>query len=345
MADLALAVVIVGLTAYAVLGGADFGAGFWDLTAGGAERGARVRGMVKRSMGPVWEANHVWLIFVLVVLWTCFPPAFAAIMETLYVPLFLAAIGIVLRGGAFALRGEAATIGEARALGATFALSSVLVPFFMGVTVGAVGAGEVPADAAGDAIESWTQPTALLAGVMAVVTGAFLAAVFMAGDAGRAGLPDLVAAFRARALWSGVAAGALALGGLAVVEADSPALFDGLTSGAGLASVIVSAIAGLATMALVWAGRFGPARYSAAVAVGAILVGLAAAMSPDILPGELTLDAAAAGDSTLLATLISVAVGMLLLVPSLALLFRLTLGGRLDQEFHPIGSRAEDGEQ
>ncbi len=130
-----------------------------------------------------------------------------------------------------------------------------------------------------------------------------------------------------------------------MVEADSPELYEGLTSGAGLACVIVSAVAGLATMTLIWTERLGPARFSAAAAVGAILVGLAAAMSPDILPGELTLDAAAAGDSTLLATLISVAVGMLLLVPSLALLFRLTLGGKLDPEFHPIGSRAEDGER
>ena len=136
--DLAAAVLLVGLTAYAILGGADFGAGFWDLTAGGAERGARLRGLVKRSMGPVWEANHVWLIFVLVVMWTCFPKAFGPLMETLYVPLFLAAVGIIFRGAAFALRGEAATIGEARALGATFALSSLLVPFFLGCAVGAV---------------------------------------------------------------------------------------------------------------------------------------------------------------------------------------------------------------
>ena len=159
MADLALATVILGLTAYAVLGGADFGAGFWDLTAGGAERGARLRGLVKRSMGPVWEANHVWLIFVLVILWTCFPLAFAAIMETLYVPLFLASLGIILRGAAFALRGEAATIGEARMLGATFALSSVLVPFFLGAAVGAVAAGDVPAGSPGDACLLYTSPS------------------------------------------------------------------------------------------------------------------------------------------------------------------------------------------
>src|SRR6187200_2150239 len=114
MTNAVAVVLLFGVTAYAVLGGADFGAGFWDLTAGGAERGAPVRGMIKRAMAPVWEANHVWLIFVLVMLWTAFPKAFGSIMSTLAVPLFLAALGIVLRGGAFALKGEAATIGEAR---------------------------------------------------------------------------------------------------------------------------------------------------------------------------------------------------------------------------------------
>ncbi len=200
LADLAIAVLLLGVSAYAVLGGADFGAGFWDLTAGGAARGDRVRGMIKRSMGPVWEANHVWLIFVLVIFWTAFPPAFGPVMQTLYVPLFFAAVGIILRGAAFAVRGEAATIGEARALGAMFALSSVLVPFFLGTVIGAVASGQVPADGGGDAFSSWTGVVPLYIGVLAVVTGAYMAAVFLAADAVRAGLPDLVAAFRARAL-------------------------------------------------------------------------------------------------------------------------------------------------
>src|ERR671935_3102984 len=136
--DICLGFVLLGITAYAVLGSADFGAGFWDLTAGGAARGARVRGMVERSMSPVWEANHVWLIFVLVVFWTAFPVAFGSVTSTLYVPLFLAAIGIIFRGTAFALRGQAATINEARVLGGLFALSSVLIPFFFGAALGGV---------------------------------------------------------------------------------------------------------------------------------------------------------------------------------------------------------------
>ena len=334
--DLILATLFAGLTAYAVLGGADFGAGFWDLTAGGAERGARVRGMVKRSMGPVWEANHVWLIFILVIFWTAFPDAFAAVMETLYVPLFIAGVGIILRGTAFAVRGEAATIAEARAMGGVFALSSVLVPFCFGAVIGAIASGQVTIEpGAGDAA-SWTGPTSILVGVLAVATGAFLAAVFLAGDSARSELPDLVAAFRARALAAGAVAGVLAIAGLFVVREDAPALYDGLTSGAGLAAVIASALAGLATLALVWVGRFELARFAAAAAVGAVVVGWGLAQSPDLLPGVLTIDAAAAPDETLVPLLIGVVIAVAVVVPSLALLFRLALAGRLETEFRPI---------
>src|SRR5918992_1243924 len=285
--ELAVALLLIGLTAYVVLGGADFGAGFWDLTAGGAERGAPVRAMIKRAMSPVWEANHVWLIFVLVVLWTAFPEAFGSIMSTLAIPLFLAALGIVLRGGAFALKGEAATIGEARALGATFALSSVLT------------------------------------------------AVFLGADARRAGQTELVHAFRVRALGSGVAAGALAIAGLAVASSDAPDLYDGLVSGAGLACVIGSAAAGLLTLWLEWRERFELARYTAAAAVSAIVAGWALAQEPYFLPPGLTVEEAAASDEALLALLIAAAAGMALLVPALVWLFRLALSGKLAYEDEP----------
>ena len=334
--ELAAVLVLIGLTAYVVLGGADFGAGFWDLTAGGAERGAPVRAMVKRGMSPVWEANHVWLIFVFVMLWTAFPEAFGSIGSTLAVPLFLAALGIVLRGGAFALKGQAATIAEARALGAVFALSSVVTPFFLGTAAGAIAAGQVPpGNAAGDAWESWTGTVPLLVGVLAVATGAHLAAVFLGADAERAGRPELVRAFRARALGSGVVAGALALAGIAVVEADAPDLYDGLTSGLGLACVIGSGAAGLATLVLEWRGRFELARYTGAAAVGAIVAGWAAAQEPYLLPPELTVEEAAASDATLLALVISATVGLALLIPALAWLFRLALSGRLTHEEEP----------
>ena len=334
--ELAAALLLIGLAAYVVLGGADFGAGFWDLTAGGAERGAPVRAWVKRGMSPVWEANHVWLIFVLVVLWTAFPEAFGSIMSTLAIPLFLAALGIVLRGGAFALKGEAATIGEARALGATFALSSVLTPFFLGAAAGAIAAGEVPVgNATGDAWGSWTGALPTLTGLIAVATGAHLAAVFLGADARRAGQTELVHAFRVRALGSGVAAGALAIAGLAVASSDAPDLYDGLVSGAGLACVIGSAAAGLVTLWLEWRERFELARYTAAAAVGAIVAGWALAQEPYLLPPGLTVEEAAATDEALLALLIAAAAGMALLVPALVWLFRLALSGKLAYEDEP----------
>ena len=335
--DLVAGVLIVAVAAYAVLAGADLGGGFWDLTAGGARRGARVRGLIKRSMSPVWEANHVWLIFVLVIFWTGFPRAFGAVMSTLYVPLFLAAVGIILRGTAFAVRGEAATIGEARALGATFALSSVLVPFFFGATVGAIASGQVPAPpGGGDPIDSWTNLTSIYIGILAVATGAYLAAVYLAADAIRAELPDLVRAFRTRALGAGVVAGGLAIGGIFVVREDAPALYDGLTSGGGLAAVIVSVVAGLVTIGLLVRGSYSTARWSSAVAVGAVIGGMAVAQHPDFLPGVMTVDQAAASDATLVPLLGCVVIAAIVLVPALTLLYRLTLRGTLDTEFRPI---------
>jgi len=345
MADVCLALVMLGLTAYAVLGGADFGAGLWDLVAGGPERGARPRGLIQRSMSPVWEANHVWLIFVLVVLWTAFPLFFGSIMSTLYVPLLLAAFGIILRGTAFAVRGHAATLNEARGLGAAFAASSVVVPFFFGAALGAIASGQVPVgNALGSPWASWINPTSMLIGVLAVVSGAYLAAVYLAGDARKLGEDDLVEYFHRRALVSGALAGLIALGGLLVLREDAESLFDGLTSGAGLVMVLLSAAAGVVALALVWSRRFELARALAALAVACISIGWAVAQSPYMLPGTLTLDQAAAGDATLTALLIGVAAGLVVLVPSLVYLYRLVLRGELYQGYEPLDQqfRPED---
>ena len=340
MAELCLALVMLGVIAYAVLGSADFGAGFWDLTAGGAERGGRIRGMVQRSMSPVWEANHVWLIFVLVIVWTAFPVAFGSIFSTLSIPLFLAAIGIIFRGAAFALRGQAATIREARVLGGLFASSSVLIPFCFGAALGGVASGRVRVgNAAGDPWSSWLNPTSVLVGAIAVITGAHLAAVFLAGDSRRAEQPDLVRAFRVRALVTGVLAGAVALAGVLVLRSDARSLYDGLVSGGGLVCVILSGVAGLATLALVWTERYGLARLTAAASVAAIALGWVFAQSPYLLPPDLTLDKAAASNATLGAVVVGVGIGALILGPSLWYLYRLVLRGTLDQEFEPLDQR------
>lgn len=340
MAEACVWIAIAGLTAYLVLGGADFGGGLWDLTAGGPHRGAPLRGLIERSISPVWEANHVWLPFVLVVLWTAFPRFFGSVMSTLYVPLFLAAAGIILRGTAFVLRPHANTLGQARMLGAGFALSSVLVPFCFGAAVGGVASGRVPVgNAAGDAWSSWLNPTSITLGIVAVLSGAYLAAVFLAGDAERVDHPGLARATRTRALFAGSLTGTAAFVSLIVVRSDAPDLYSGLTSGAGLALVFASAAFGVATLALVAARRFLPARGTAAAAVSCITIGWAVAQSPYLLPGRLTLDQAAANDATLSALLISLAAGSLILVPSLILLYRLVLRGRLDERYEPLDTR------
>jgi cytochrome bd ubiquinol oxidase subunit II len=325
-----LVLIITGIAAYAVLAGADFGAGFWHMLGGG--RREEVREYTHESMAPVWEANHVWLIFVLVVCWTAYPTAFGAIFSTLYIPLFLAGLGIIVRGATYALHGYGQRAGAERIVGILFSGASIITPFALGVTIGAIAAGNVPAPdkPPGDEWSSWTGAVPLLVGAIAVATSAYLAGVYLAADASRTGRTELATAFRVRALGAGVVAGALAIAGLLVVRADARDLFDGLTSGLGLVAVIVSALAGAATMALVAQRRFGQARASAAVAVAAIVVGWPLAQSPDFLPG-LTLDEAAASDATLWALLISVALGLVVLIPSLVYLFRLQLEGRFQQ--------------
>ena len=198
----------VGVTAYAVFAGADFGAGLWDLAAGDAEKGRPKRELIAHSIAPVWEANHVWLIYVLVVLWTGFPRVFAAIMSTLYIPLTLAATGVILRGSAFAFRKAATTSDLERLFGATFAASSVITPFFLGTVAGAVATTRVPfGNATGDAFGSWLNPTSIFGGVLAVATCVFLAAVFLCVDASKRA-PALVDRIRREAIGAGLACGA-----------------------------------------------------------------------------------------------------------------------------------------
>jgi cytochrome d ubiquinol oxidase subunit II len=333
LADVPAILILAGLAAYVVLAGADFGAGLWYLLAGPGRGGRPVRDFTYHAMAPVWEANHVWLIYVLVVAWTAYPTAFGSIASTLAVPLFVAAVGIILRGTAYALRSGATEDRETEGVtGFVFGASSILTPFALGTAVGAIASGRVPVgNAAGDLISSWLNGTSILIGAMAVATAGYLAAVYLAGDAARGGHDALARAFRTRALAMGLVAGALAIGGLVVIRADVRALFDDLTSGAGLVAVLVSALAGAATLALVRAERYEPARLSAALAVTAIIAGWGIAQSPDLLPG-LTIEQAAAGRSTLWALLISIAAGLVVLLPSLALLFGLLLRGGFDAD-------------
>ncbi|MEA2397454.1 MAG: cytochrome bd ubiquinol oxidase subunit [Thermoleophilaceae bacterium] len=330
--DLPLIFALVGLALYTVLAGADFGAGLWQLTATGRPGAEPIREHAHRSMGPVWEANHVWLIFVLTVTWTAYPTAFGSIASTLSVPLFVAALGIIFRGAAYALRSGASGPSEVSRIDTVFGVSSILTPFALGAAVGGIASRRVPVgNAAGDLWSSWTGPTSILAGLLAVTTAAYLAAVYLSADAVRLAQPDLARRFRARALGTGVVSGAVALGGLAVLHSDARPLYQGLVQGDGLPALIVSVVAGVCTLVLVWRERFEPARYAAALAVAAIVAGWALAQNPTLLPG-LTVQQAASPHDTLVGLVVAVLAGGAILFPSLALLFRLALRGQLHPE-------------
>jgi cytochrome d ubiquinol oxidase subunit II len=320
--------VLTGLALYAVLGGADFGAGFWQLAAPRDADGERVREHAHRAMGPVWEANHVWLVFVLTVLWTAYPVAFGSIASTLAIPLSLALLGIIFRGATYALRAGAGTPREAARIDTIFSLSSIVVPFALGTVIGAIATDRVPVgNAAGNLWSSWLNVTSIFIGVLAVATSAYLAAVYLAADAAHDGEQALERQLRVRALGAGVVAGALAIAGIFIGNAENHDQFHSLLTGRALPAVIVSGLAGIATLALVYRRRYELARYAAALAVAAIVAGWALSRWPTILPG-LTVDEAAAGHDTLVCLIVAVLVGAVILFPSLALLFRLTLAGR-----------------
>ncbi len=322
--------VLAGLVLYTVLGGADFGAGIWQLVAGRGEGAQRLRDHAHHSMAPVWEANHVWLIFVLTVFWTAYPSAFGSIALTLSVPLFLAGVGIILRGAAYALRTGAQSPRELSRIDSLFAIASLLVPFMLGAAVGGIAAGRVPiGNAAGHLFASWTGALSILIGALAVASSAYLAAVYLSADAVRLGDRELEGQFRRRALLAGLVAGAFALGGLAVLHSEVHSLYHRLIDGAGLPALVVSVAAGVLTLALVWRRLYEPARYSAALAVAAILAGWALAQEPRILPG-LTIAGAAAPHDTLVLVIVAVLAGGAILFPSLAVLFRLLLRGQFD---------------
>jgi cytochrome d ubiquinol oxidase subunit II len=329
-ADLCAGILWAGATAYALFGGADFGGGFWDLVAGGAERGERPRALIQRSLTPVWEANHVWLIFILVVLWTAFPPAFSAVMTTLYVPIALAAVGIVLRGSGFAFRKSIEGLSGRRAAGATFAISSLLTPFFMGAVVGAIADGNVPADGDGAPFSSWLQPLPLLTGAMFVASGAYLSAVFLIGDARRAGDEELERYFARRALAAAGVAGVAAAFGLVELHAETHYVFDRLVH-EGLPLVVLSALCGVGVLvALVSSARRSAAksprllRPLAAGAVIAVIWGWGVAQFPYLLPTSLKISEAAAPPDTLATVIVVFIIAAILVLPALGLLYWLS---------------------
>jgi cytochrome d ubiquinol oxidase subunit II len=316
-------ILLASITLYAVLGGADFGGGLWDLLAGGDRRGRAPRALIDESITPVWEANHVWLVFDLVIFWTAFPHAFASVMTVAALPLWLALAGIVLRGAGFAFRKEVSGLGAQRAFGAIFAFSSLLTPFFMGTVIGAIATGQVPADASHASLPAWTSATSLLIGF--VFTGAcgYLAAVYLVGEAARRGDGRMQAYFTRRAQAAGIVTGALSLATLAELHSSNAVLFNRLT-GRALPLVIIAGVCGIAVVALLTTGltvglRTG-VRVIAALGVAAVIWGWGVAQYPVLLPGtNVTLSNAGA----LAAIVVLFAAAVVILGPSFALLFSL----------------------
>lgn len=323
LADAVAVVMFLGVIAYAVFGGADFGSGVWDITAGDARKGGATRRLIDDSIGPVWEANHVWLIYVLVFLWTAFPRPFVAIMTTLFVPFALAAGGIVLRGAGFAFRKFAGTLEQARLYGAIFASSSVITPFFLGAVAGAIASGRVPEEGYGDVWTSWTGPTSVLGGVLAVLTCAFLAATFLAAEAHRGDDLPLARQLGRRALVAGAAAGAVALVGVLVIETDAPTLASHL-HGRAVPIIAGSAIAGGAALWLLWREEWARARVAAVAAVGAVVVGWGVGQYPWILVDEVEISDGAGASATLVALLVVFVLAGLLVLPALGYMLWLT---------------------
>ena len=330
--DAVAAVLWVGATLYAVFGGADFGAGFWALIAGRRERGERARALVDWAIGPVWEANHVWLIFVLVVLWTAFSVAFSSIMSTLFIPLSLAAFGIVLRGSGFAFHKMAHRLRNRQLAERAFGVSSLVTPFFMGTVVGAIASGQVPVgNAAGDAVTSWVNAPSLLTGALFVATSAYLSAVFLVSDARRAGNPDLESYFATRALAAAAASGAIAVATILVYRADAPFIYHGLIN-EGLPLVILSGVCGTAVLAMLWRGVRRGLRPLAVGAVVAVVWGWGVAQHPYLLPKALTIKEGAGASETLTQVLIVFGVAVVLVLPSLGLLYTLAQRSILEGE-------------
>lgn len=309
-AEVYAAVLWLALTAYAVLAGADFGGGVWDLLARGP-RAADQRRAVAEAMGPVWEANHVWLIFLVVGLFTGFPTAFGRLATALYVPFTVALVGIVLRGAAFAFRAHGReAVGGASMWGVVFGASSVIAPLFMATGVAAVASGSLD--------NGWATPFAALLGLFAVAICAYLAATYLTVET--EGTP-LEEDFRRRAAASGLVSGVLALACLALAPSEAPALAGSLF-GRGLPLLALALLNGPLALGAVWFSRPRLARVAVVAQVVFVLWAWAVGQWPYLIPPATTIQGGAAPASTLTAALVVIAVGMALLLPSLWLLFR-----------------------
>ena len=314
------AILLLGVILYAVFGGADFGGGVWDLLARGP-RADEQRRVIAHAIGPIWEANHVWLIFVIVLVFTIFPPVFAALSIALYIPLSLALLGIVFRGAAFIFRTPARGVAYgAGAWDRVFAIASTVTPIFFGMAAGAVASGQIRSiDGAvtSDLWRTWLAPFPLIIGLLALTTCAYLAAVYLTVET----TGDLQEDFRRRALGAGAIFALLAAIALPFARSEAPWIWHGLTSRAAI--VVVPIGVGLALLSgwAVYTRRYLLARMAAVAEVAVLLVGWALAQYPYLVVPDLTFENAAASPAMMRAALIVFGLGALFLVPSLWFLF------------------------
>ena len=321
LANLSALVLLMTVTAYSVAGGVDFGAGIWDLLAGGGEQAHEARALIDHAMAPVWEANNVWLVFSIVVCWTGFPLLFQSVFASLY-PLFsLALLGVILRGAFFAFRHIASGPRMERASSLVFGISSVVTPFFFAATLGAIASGRVGVGEPTVPVwEACFNPMSISFGLVALAATAFSGASFLVGDARRYGIPDMVDYFRRRAVVATlvlIATGAL---GLVAIGFEAPRLLGSMIGGLGtpfaLATIVMTPLVGF----LLWRGRFVWYRVLTVGAVSSLVLAWGLAQAPFMLPGTLTVSKAAAPVATHVALAIVTGALVLLVAPSLGLL-------------------------
>lgn len=324
MAELTAGIVLVAMIVYIATGGADFGGGVLELLARGPRAEDHKRAL-REAIAPIWEANHVWLIVVVVLLFVCFPVAFSAIMTALHVPLVLMLIGIVLRGAAFAFQSYAAgdravEVSSSR----VFTAASAITPLMLGVVAGAVASGAIRVDPATgnvttDFVSEWVAPFPFAVGLLTLALCVYLAAVYMTVETDGALRDD----FRARALGAGVAVGALALPAALLAWYRAPAIGEPLLASAWAPPfhAVTGAVA-LAALWALWTRRFRLARLLAPAQAALILIGWGLAQYPYLIEPDLSIADAAAGDTVLASTLIILAAGSVLLVPSFIYLYR-----------------------
>jgi cytochrome d ubiquinol oxidase subunit II len=314
-------VMVASLVLYALLGGADYGGGVWDLFAFGPRARAQ-RTLIADAISPVWEANHVWLILVVVVLFTAFPPAFATIATALHIPITLLLIGIVLRGTAFTFRTYDVQRDDVqRRWSLLFSIASIITPILLGTTLGAIASGTIRSEGVTSFFRSWMAPFPFAVGFFALALFAFLAAVYLTVEARERELQE---DFRTRALLAGVAVGLLALTVFILAKTGAPTVRAGISrSWWALGLHLFTAISAIGAFATLWTRRYRVARVCAAAQVTLILLGWAFAQFPNLVEPDITITSAAAPQITLELLLGALAAGAILLFPSYYYLFRI----------------------